>query len=103
MQAVVVGALCAASVLAPSTVTPALGAKRPRSLPAAEGTGPPPGPPVLYAKPAAAPQLENTPASIWKAPPILVSRAGAYRKGEFLYQGYLYDDHGAQEVTDTSN
>jgi hypothetical protein len=103
IQVVVVAALCASSVLAPSTVTTALGAKRPKSLPAAEGTGPLPGPPVLYAKPAAAPQLENAPASIWKASPILVSGSGAYRKGEFLYQGYLYDDHGAKEVTDPSN
>ena len=39
----------------------------------------------------------------WHASPILVSGASAYRKGEFLYQGYLYDDHGAKEVTDPGN
>src|SRR3954447_22038412 len=57
------------------------------------GPGPRPGPDLLYAGPADAPQLENT--GIWKAPPILVSGAEAYRDGEFLYQDFLYDDHGA--------
>jgi len=33
---------------------------------------------------------------VWKARPILISGASAYRKGEFLYQDYLYDDHGAK-------
>src|SRR6476646_9381275 len=73
------------------------------SLPPAEGRAPRPGPPVLYAAPAKALQLSNAPRSIWHAPPILVSGASAYRKGEFLYQGYLYDDHGAKEVTDPNN
>jgi hypothetical protein len=73
------------------------------SLPAKEGSAPRPGPAVLYEPPAKAPQLENEPGSIWKAPPILVSGASAYRKGEFVYQGYLYDDHGAKEVTDPAN
>src|SRR5581483_3946602 len=62
-----------------------------------------PGPPILYAPPAKAPQLENAKGSPWKAQPILVSGASAYRKGEFLYQGYLYDDHGAKEVLDPTN
>jgi hypothetical protein len=57
-------------------------------------SGPRPGPDILYAPPAAAPQLENT--GIWRAPPILVSGASAYRDGEFLYQDFLYDDHGAR-------
>ena len=35
---------------------------------------------------------------IWKAQPILVSGASAYRDGEFLYQDFLYDDHGAREA-----
>jgi hypothetical protein len=73
------------------------------SLPAKEGPGPRPGPPVLYQSPAHAPQLENVKGSGWTAPPILVSGASAYRKGEFLYQGYLYDDHGAKEVPDPTN
>jgi hypothetical protein len=57
------------------------------------GPGPRPGPDILYAPPARAPQLENT--GVWKAAPILVSGASAYRNGEFLYQDYLFDDHGA--------
>ena len=60
-----------------------------------------PGPDILYAPPADAPQLENT--GPWKAPPILVSGASAYRGGEFLYQDYLYDDHGAAGVPDNNN
>lgn len=59
------------------------------------------GPDLLYAKPAVAPQLTNS--GIWKAPPILVSGAIAYRKGEFLYTDYLYDDHGAQELPDPAD
>jgi hypothetical protein len=55
---------------------------------------PRPGPDVLYAPPAAAPQL--TSAAPFAAPPILVSGATAYRNGEFLYQDFLYDDHGAR-------
>ena len=58
------------------------------------GPGPKPGPAILYQAPATAPQLTN--AGPWKAPPILVSGASAYRDGEFLYQDYLYDDHGAR-------
>src|ERR1700738_1780692 len=73
------------------------------SPPAREGTAPLPGPPALYQRPAGAPQLENERGSVWHAPPILVSGASAYRSGEFLYQGYLYDDHGAKEVTDPTN
>lgn len=57
------------------------------------GPAPRPGPDLLYAKPPRAPQLENT--GIWRARPILVSGASAYRQGEFLYQDYLYDDRGA--------
>jgi hypothetical protein len=47
---------------------------------------------------AEAPQLRNRPP--WKAPPILVSGATAYRRGEFLYQDFLYDDSGARHVPD---
>jgi hypothetical protein len=60
-----------------------------------------PGPDILYAPPADAPQLENT--GIWQAPPILVSGASAYRDGEFVYQDFLYDDHGAAGVHDQSH
>jgi hypothetical protein len=73
------------------------------SLPAKEGDAPRPGPAVLYEAIAPAPQLENAPKSGWHSDPILISGASAYRAGEFLYQGYLYDDHGAKEVTDPTN
>ena len=62
------------------------------------GPAPRPGPDVLYAPGAVAPQLTNT--GIWQAQPILVSGATAYRSGEFLYQDWIYDDHGAHEVSD---
>ena len=52
-----------------------------------------PGPDLLYWPPAVAPQLENS--GVWQAEPILVSGASAYRRGEFLYQDFLYDDAGA--------
>ncbi len=61
------------------------------------GPGPRPGPNILYAPLADAPQLQNT--GVWRAPPILVSGASAYRDGEFLYQDFLYDDHGARAST----
>jgi hypothetical protein len=57
-----------------------------------------PGPDVLYAPPPAAPQLENT--GPWGAPPILISGSSAYRGGEFVYQDFLYDDHGARGARD---
>jgi C-terminal binding-module, SLH-like, of glucodextranase len=57
------------------------------------GPGPRPGPDILYQKPATAPQLTNGPG--WNASPILISGASSYRSGEFVYQDYLYDDHGA--------
>ena len=40
---------------------------------------------------------------MWKAPPILISGASAYRDGEFLSQDWLYDDHGAREAADPAN
>src|SRR3954449_6309753 len=60
-----------------------------------------PGPDSLYTPPADAPQLQN--AEPWRASPILVSGASAYRAGEFLYQDFLYDDHGAAGIPDSSN
>jgi hypothetical protein len=82
---------------------PAAGLAASSSLPAREGTAPAPGPAILYERPARAPQLENERGSVWHAPSILVSGASAYRQGEFVYQGYVYDDHGAKLVTDPSN
>lgn len=67
------------------------------------GPGPRPGPAILYAPLAVAPQLQNAPGSVWHAAPILISGAEAYRRGEFLYQGFLYDDHGAHEQLDPND
>src|SRR5437764_1438865 len=74
-----------------------------RSLPRVRGTAPQPGPAALYEPLAKAPQLENAPRSGWTAKPILISGASAYGKGEYLYQGFIYDDRGAKEATDPSN
>jgi hypothetical protein len=65
------------------------------------GPAPRPGPDLLYAAPAAAPQLTN--AAPWRADPILISGASAYREGEFLYQDFLYDDHGAKALPDPAD
>jgi dienelactone hydrolase len=65
------------------------------------GPDPRPGPAILYEPTAVAPELTN--AGIWRASPILVSGTTAYRGGEFLYQDYLYDDHGAHELPDPAD
>jgi hypothetical protein len=72
------------------SAAPAQGATS--SLPGAS-SGHRPGPDALYQPAPTAPQLENT--GPWNADPILVSGTQAYRDGEWLYQDYLYDDHGA--------
>jgi len=65
-------------------------------------TAPPrPGPDILYAPLAIAPQLENT--GPWNAAPILITGSSAYRSGEFLYQDFIYDDTGRNTYpTDTA-
>lgn len=60
-----------------------------------------PGPDLLYAAAPAAPQLQNT--GVWTADPILVSGAEKYDEGEFLYQDFLFDDHGAFGTADTTD
>ena len=62
------------------------------AAPVSAESGARPGPEILYWDPPRAPQLENT--GVWKADPILVSGTSAYRRGEFLYQDFLYDDSG---------
>jgi hypothetical protein len=64
-------------------------------------SGPRPGPDLLYAPAVDAPQLQNV--GPWKAPPILISGAEAYRDGEFLYQDFLFDDHGGTGIADDPN
>ena len=90
MRAGVLGAVVAASL---ALAGPAAAASLP-SVPSGER----PGPGLLYAEPAQAPQLEN--AGPWEAPPILVMGAASYRSGEFVYQDFIYDDHGAAGVRD---
>jgi dienelactone hydrolase len=63
-----------------------------------DGPGPRPGPDLLYQKPVTAAQFAN--GRPWRAPPILISGTTAYRRGEFVYQDYLYDDNGARQVVD---
>ena len=65
------------------------------------GPAPRPGPSILYRKPAKSPQLQNR--GVWHARPILVSGTSAYRRGEFLYQDFLYDDHGAKGASRDPN
>jgi len=56
-----------------------------------------PGPDVLYAPPPAAPQLQSHDQR-FRAEPLLVSGTEAYVAGEYLYQDYLYDDHGSMAM-----
>jgi hypothetical protein len=88
-----VGLWLAVAAPLPYAIRPALA----DSLPSVT-SGARPGPDVLYAPAASSPQLENV--GVWSADPILVSGASAYRGGEFLYQDFLYDDHGAAEQSD---
>jgi hypothetical protein len=101
--ALILGALL---VPAGALARPHAAAKHKKSNPSLwnlKGTAPQPGPAALYQPLASAPQLENAPGSPWKAQPLLVSGASAYRMGEFLYQGYVYDDHGAKLTVDPNN
>jgi len=57
-------------------------------------SGPPlPGPSILHDDPVTAPQFETT--GIWRADSLRVSGTDAYVDGEYLYQGWAYDDYGA--------
>jgi hypothetical protein len=63
------------------------------SLPSVR-SGERPGPPLLYAKAPRVPQLSVR--APFRAQPLLVSGTDAYRRGEYLYQDHLFDDHGAE-------
>ena len=96
-----VAALAQPTVLAVLAILPGLavcapGAARGQSLFAPDAGGVRPGPSLLYAPPARAPELGN--ASPFSAAPLLVSGTDAYRGGEYVYQDYLFDDHGADTV-----
>lgn len=81
-----------------STSPPAVNpdAAPPASLPAVS-SGARPGPSVLYEPPPSVPELSVKPP--FKAEPLLVSGADAYRAGEYLYQDHLFDDRGAARAT----
>jgi len=87
--------LLASAVAAPTAPAAAQGTPATAGLPTVE-SGPRPGPDALYLPPPRAPQLEST--GPWQAEPILVSGTSAYRDGEWLYQDFLFDDHGATGV-----
>lgn len=94
LLALLVGCLVLGQAL-PTAASPGDG-RRPVRPRATAAVAQQPGPEILYAPPAAAPQLENT--GVWQAAPILVAGASAYRNGEFLYQDFLYDDLGASSA-----
>ncbi|PSQ33146.1 hypothetical protein BRD11_05700, partial [Halobacteriales archaeon SW_12_69_24] len=52
-----------------------------------------PGPDALYGDNPTPPQLEN--GFGWDADPLMVAGGRGYVDGEFLYQDFVYDDHGA--------
>ncbi|MGH2837859.1 MAG: glucodextranase DOMON-like domain-containing protein, partial [Thermoleophilaceae bacterium] len=86
-------ALAAVAALVPCTAGAA-------SLPA--GKAPRPGPKLLYLeRPPVAPQLTNS--KPWRAKPILVSGTTSYRRAEFVYQDFLYDDSGARLTVDPAD
>jgi Prolyl oligopeptidase family/C-terminal binding-module, SLH-like, of glucodextranase len=85
--------MLAIGLLAPGLTAPAGAGAQSTSL--YDGSGPRPGPDLLYQAPAVAPELTNAPGSVWRAKPTLVSGTSAYRQGEFLWQSWLFDDHGA--------
>ena len=97
------GAALASALICAICAIPGSAMASSKSLPHVRGTATQPGPAALYQPLAKAAQLENAPRSGWRAKPILISGAGAYRKGEFLYQGWIYDDRGAKEATDPTN
>ncbi len=77
------------AVVAALAVVPGAGAS---SLP--DGRfGQRPGPPLLYREAPSAPELSVR--APFRAAPLLVSGTDAYRAGEYVYQDYLFDDHGA--------
>src|SRR3954447_25066977 len=93
------GARRTAAIVLAMLVLPASALAAPASLPRVT-SGHRPGPDALYLPSAVpdTPQLHNS--APWKAQPILVSGADAYRDGEWLYQDFLYDDHGALGTRD---
>ena len=88
MRALLRSAVAVLLLALPST---ALAASLPRV-----SSGARPGPAVLYERPSAAPQLSLR--APFRAAPLLVSGTDALRRGEYLYQDFLFDDRGADTV-----
>ena len=66
---------------------------------AAERPRPRPGPRASLRAARRSPRRSFETAAPWKADPLLVSGASAYVNGEFIYQDFIYDDHGAQGIS----
>src|SRR5258706_5387994 len=90
MRIRVVAAAVLAALWFAAVMHPLAEGASPASLPGLPQTA---GPSLLRMPLTLAPELTN--AGRWRATPILVSGATAYRGGEFLYQDFLYDDSGA--------
>ena len=54
---------------------------------------PGPGPAFLYEDAPLAPPFQNV--GVWQADPLYVMGASAYTQGEYVYQGFIFDDFGA--------
>jgi pimeloyl-ACP methyl ester carboxylesterase len=93
------GALCRAAVVVLAAGCAFMPSAMAAQTAKADASAQRPGPDILYAPPAFAPQLQNT--GPWVAPPILVSGAAEYDQGEYLYQDYLHDDRGGGGNPDT--
>ena len=96
LPAALTAALLAATLAALTAALLAASNAEAGSLPSVK-SGPRPGPPLLYAPPPDAPPLSVT--APFRADPLLVSGTDAYRDGEYLYQDYLFDDHGADSAS----
>ena len=92
---VVLTAAFATTFLAPQVAVSGAPSQPNISLPAVS-TGVRPGPPVLYEPLARPPELAVQPP--FAADPLMVSGTDAYCPGEYLYQDYLFDDHGANST-----
>ncbi|OLM15881.1 MULTISPECIES: hypothetical protein [unclassified Pseudonocardia] len=70
----------------------AVGAGSALAAPGDPGAGDTAGPDLLRAPAVDAPQLQNT--GPWSADPIGICMTSAYRAGEYVHQGCVYDDEG---------
>ncbi len=70
------------------------------SVPGDKLLPPPPGPAFLYEDAPLAPPFQNV--GVWQADPLYVMGASAYTRGEYVYQGFIFDDFGAATGEPTS-